>query len=206
MKPRNELIGYTLDFVSYLVSSMEGIDRVILFGSIARGDFDTESDIDLFIDTKIKKLEVRVSKLVESYYTTSRAKTWKLKGIERDFSCIVGELENQEWKDLKRAMMNNGIILYGKYSAAAEKVHHYTILSYGSIPTESKRVSVHRFLYGFTAGKTKYLGLTDKYHLIKLGTGCLLVPIEYILKIKKFFQEKKIPIKLYDMWSDGKIN
>ncbi len=57
MLEKNELIAYASDFVSYLLSKFkEGeINRVILHGSIARGDFDEESDIDLFIDVKDKR-------------------------------------------------------------------------------------------------------------------------------------------------------
>lgn len=205
MNQQNELIGYALDFTSYLIERTAGINRIILFGSAARGDFDTESDIDLFIDTTQRRLDAAIPKIVESFYATTKAKAWNLKGIEREISCVVGELDSEEWKDLKRAIMNTGIILYGKYHGAVEKVHHYLILSYGPIRSESKRVSTHRSLYGFTVGKTKYSGLVDKYHAVKLGTGCLMVPLEHALEMKKFFQERKIAVKLYDVWSDSRI-
>lgn len=202
---KNELISYALDFVSYLIGNAEGVNRVILFGSVARGDFDRESDIDLFIDTKNKKLASLLPRLIESYSSTAKARSWKLKGIEREFSCLVGELDSEEWRDLKRSIMNTGLILYGKYTAAAEKVHHFVIFSYGKIQPESKRVSVHRSLYGFMVGKVKYPGLIDKFRVVKLGAGCLLVPIEYASELKKFLQEKKVDVKLYDLWSDSKI-
>lgn len=205
MNTRNELIGYALDFASYVIEKSEGINKIILFGSVARGDFDTKSDIDIFIDTTHKKLDTQIPKLVESYYATSKAKTWNLKGIKREISCVVGELDSEEWKDLKRAIMNTGIVLYGKYHGAAEKVHQYLILSSGPIRSESRRVSAHRSLYGFTVGKIKYPGLVEKYHTVKLGTGCLLIPIEHALEMKKFFQERKIAVKLYDVWSDSGI-
>ncbi|HLC71829.1 MAG TPA: nucleotidyltransferase domain-containing protein [Candidatus Nanoarchaeia archaeon] len=205
MNQRNELISYALDFTSHLIGKTEGINRVILFGSLARGDFDSESDIDLFIDTIDKKFESRIPKIVESYYASTKAKNWNLKGVKREISCVVGELDSEEWKDLKRAIINTGIILYGKYHGAVEKVHHYLILSYGPIRSESKRVSAHRSLYGFTVGKTKYTGLVEKYHAVKLGTGCLMIPLEHAMKMKKFFQERKVPLKLYDVWSDSKI-
>ena len=46
MPQKNELIAYSLDFASYLISKIKGIDRIILHGSIAKGDFDEESDVD----------------------------------------------------------------------------------------------------------------------------------------------------------------
>jgi len=52
MLSQNEIIAYAMDFCSYLISKIDkGINSIILYGSIVRGDFDEESDIDLFIDT-----------------------------------------------------------------------------------------------------------------------------------------------------------
>ena len=50
MAQKNELIAYAMDFSSYLLSKVSDIDKIILHGSVARGDFDEDSDIDLFID------------------------------------------------------------------------------------------------------------------------------------------------------------
>ena len=109
---KTELHSYALDFASYLLSNTGGIQRIILFGSVARGDFDKESDIDLFIDTNDKKLEKIIPKLTDSFYSTEKAKRWKLKGITHHFSCLVGELDSSEWKDLKRSIINHEIVLY----------------------------------------------------------------------------------------------
>lgn len=194
-----------MDFVSYLIGHLASIDRIILFGSIARGDFNDESDIDLFIDTKDKKLEKQVEKLGDDYSKTSKARSWQLKGIQNTFSCIVGGLDREEWKDLKRGMVNNGLILYDKYKATAEKIHQYTLFSFENIKPESVRVMANRVLFGFRVKGKKYPGLAEQYGLVKLGKGVLLVPIEHSLKIKYFFREKKITVKVYDIWSDYKL-
>ncbi len=54
---RYELIAYAMDFCSFLLKSemANEIKKIILFGSVARGDFDSESDIDIFIDTEKEK-------------------------------------------------------------------------------------------------------------------------------------------------------
>lgn len=206
MKKRNELIAYALDFASYLISREDEIDRIMLFGSVARGDFDKESDIDLFIDSKDKKLEKEIEIIIDSYHKTQKSKNWEMKGISNPFSCIVGELDSSEWKDLKRGLVNNGIILYGKYKAAAEKINHYTLFSFGKIKPESRRVSFHRILFGFKLRKKKYLGLMEKYNSIKLGKGSILVPVEQAVKMKQFFKEKKVPVRVYDIWSDYSLS
>lgn len=205
LSTRKQLMGYALDFTSYLVSQLEDIDRAILFGSVARGDYDEKSDVDMFIDTKNKKLEGKIAKLTENFYKTEKAKIWKLKGVSREFSVIVGELDSNEWKDLKRAMLSNGIVLYGKYKGDAEKIYQYSVFSFEAIKPESKRVSIYRSLFGFHVGKKKYHGIGQKYNLVKLGKGVIAVPIEYALEIKKLFKENKVTPKIYDIWSDTKV-
>src|SRR3989344_7039387 len=111
MKSRNELVAYAMDFASYLILKVDNINRIILHGSIARDDFDEASDIDIFIDTN-KKNEKRIKSILEDYYKTNKFKEWKLKGIDNSFSIITGNLDSNEWKNLKRAIMNTGIILY----------------------------------------------------------------------------------------------
>jgi predicted nucleotidyltransferase len=205
MNKRNELISYALDFVAYLINKVEGIDRVILFGSVARGDFDEESDVDLFIDTKNKKLESKILRGNNNFEKIEKAKRWKLKGVNNPFSCIVGELDSEEWKDLKRGMINNGVILYGKYKAVSERIYQYTLFSFEGIKPESKRVGIYRKLFGFKAGKKRYPGLVEKYDLIKLGKGNIAVPVERALELKTFFRKRKVLVKLYDFWSDYEL-
>ena len=93
MLKRNEIIAYALDFASYLLSKLENgeINRIILHGSVARGDFDEESDIDLFIDINDIKFEKRIAKLLENYYKTNSYKEWELKGLTNEISIILGK-------------------------------------------------------------------------------------------------------------------
>jgi predicted nucleotidyltransferase len=204
MAEKNELISYAMDFVSYLISKEKVINQVILHGSIARDDFDEESDIDLFIDVD-KKLEKKILKLKDNYLETKKFKEWVLKGVTNDISLIIGNLDSNEWKDLKRSIMNTGIILYGKYKSEAEKINHYTLFSFENIKPDKKRIAIYRKLFGFKQGKKEYFGIVSKFNAIKVGKGSLLVPIEHANELKKFFYEKKIGVKMFELWSDEKI-
>jgi predicted nucleotidyltransferase len=205
METQNELIAYSLDFASYLILKLKNIDRIILYGSVARNDFDEKSDVDLFVDTK-EKINKKLDLVLDKYYKTRKFKEWQLKGIERDISCISGELDSDEWKDLKRSIINTGIILYGKYKSEAEKINQYVLFSFENIKPDKKRVSVFRSLFGFkTAGK-KYAGIAEKIGAVRIAKGSLLVPTEKANELKKFFQNKKISVKLYDLWSDVKLS
>jgi predicted nucleotidyltransferase len=204
MPEKNEFIAYAMDFVSYLLSKSESINRIILFGSVARGDFDEDSDIDIFVDSDEKKEKI-IKVILEDYYKTKKYNEWKLKGIDNEISMIIGSLESEEWKDLKRSIMNNGIILFGKYKGEAERINHYTLFSFENIKPNKKRITIFRKLFGFKRGKKEYPGLIKKINAVKVGKGCLIVPIEKVNELKDFFISKKVSVKLYDLWSDTKI-
>ncbi len=204
---QEELISYAMDFASYLVLKESRINRIILHGSIARGDFNEESDIDLFVDMdkSDKKLEDKFERIKEDYYKTKKFKEWELKGITNELSILVGKLDSNEWKDLKRSIIVTGIVIYGKYKAESDKIHYYTLISFENIKPDKKRVLIFRKLFGFKIGKKNYPGLIEKIKGVKIGKGAILVPIEHSNEIKKYFKEKKLTIKVYDFWSDTKI-
>src|SRR3989338_9492108 len=102
-KNNRDSIAYAMDFASYLVSKVTSIDRVILYGSVARGDFDNKSDVDLFIDTREKNIEKQIKKAEDGYLKTEAYRRWSLKGYTYPFSFIIGRLDSSEWKELKSA-------------------------------------------------------------------------------------------------------
>src|SRR3989344_5155509 len=118
-----------IDKIKNMINKVNGINRIILHGSVARGDYVEDSDVDLFVDAK-KNIEKEVNKALENYPKTKKFQEWKFKGIENEISIIIGNLESREWRDLKRSMMNTGIILFGKYKPEVEKVNHYVIFSF----------------------------------------------------------------------------
>ena len=54
-----------MSFASFLIDSRIGdkIDKIILFGSVAKGDSGKESDIDIFVDTRMR-IEKDINKLL----------------------------------------------------------------------------------------------------------------------------------------------
>tara|TARA_Y100000310_G_scaffold280286_1_gene299905 strand:- start:6323 stop:6946 length:624 start_codon:yes stop_codon:yes gene_type:complete len=205
MKNQINYIAYAMDFASYLISKSNcAIDRIILHGSITRGDFDEKSDVDLFIDTK-ESNDKKIQKIYQAYQKTKRKQEWNLKDIDFPISMIVGSLDSQEWKDLKRAMMNTGILLYGKFKAEADNVNQYILISIENIKPESRRVSIHRKLFGFTTRNKFYKGLVKEYNGKKINKGTFIVPTQHFQKIKSYLQKNKISGKYIDFWTDTDI-
>ena len=100
-----------------------------------------ESDVDLFIDAD-EKIEKKINRILDNYYNTKKFKEWELKGINNGISIIVGELDNDDWEDLKRSIMNTGIILYGKYKAKPDKTNQYTLFSFENIKPNKKNILI----------------------------------------------------------------
>ena len=204
MLKRNELIGYSMEFASFLVSKVQYIDRIILYGSIAKNEFDEESDIDIFVDAQ-KKLEGKIKKILEEFYKTENYKKWKLKGLDNEISLIVGNIDDKEWKDLKRAIITSGLILYGRFISDIEKKNSYTLFSFENISPESRRVSMFRKLFGFKVGKKEYKGYINELKGKRFGKGVIIVPLENSQRLKDLLKKKKIGFRIIDFWTDTNI-
>lgn len=202
---RFDLISCAMDFCSFLIRSEIGgeIDQVILYGSVARGDFDEESDIDLFIDTK-KEIEPEILKVLKTYELSETAEKWRLKGVKNPISVKAGNLK--EWK-LMRSVISDGIVLYGRFREMPEDVKYYLLLKLDFKGLgRNRKIRIWRKLYGYTQkiGSTKYTskGLLSQVSGKKIKKGVIIVPVEGKDKIMDFLKKHKIKHSVYEIWSD----
>lgn len=198
---KNLLIAYAEDFASYLLSEryLENyeIRNIILYGSVARGDFKKDSDIDVFVDVDTdERLKGYVKNTIKNFYDSLWFKKWKRLGIKNPISCLVGRIE--EWKDLERSIISNSIVLYGSYKPQI-KGKVMSLFSIEGVKPESKRVFTNRKLFGYKRYGKKYLGLVEIYKGEKIGRGCFLVPIESSQKILQFLRKNKINVKIREV-------
>src|SRR3989344_3457161 len=97
------LKAYASYFVSFLLDNLkkiETIERIILFGSVARDEARKDSDIDIFIEVKkkTKKIENDIFEIEKKFYGSREANLFKSKGVDNKISIKMGKLI--EWKDL----------------------------------------------------------------------------------------------------------
>jgi len=107
----NKLISYAVDFVSFLLERIDKnkIDRIILFGSVARDEADSDSDVDLFIES-VEDIKKPIKKIKDEFFNSTKFRDyWELKGIKSEIKIISGKLDN--WKDIKNSVVSNGILL-----------------------------------------------------------------------------------------------
>lgn len=196
---RNKLISLAMNFSSFLLERMQ-VKSIILFGSVAANNFDEESDIDLFVET-IPENENKIKNLLILYKKTKEYEKFKLGGIENEISIKSGNLE--DWKDIKRSIISNGIILYGNYRGQPSDLRHKLlfILNVKDLK-RSDKIKIWRKLYGYKQkiGKKDYIlkGMVDK----KIGRGAFLTSIENYQNLLVFLRKNKVKYSFFDIWTE----
>ena len=205
---KHELISYSMDFCSFLLRSQIGADikRIILFGSVARGDFDNESDIDLFIDTdEKKKVELAAKIILKSFEMSDTNEKWRLKGLKNTLSIQIGQIE--KW-DLYRSAISSGILLYGRFEEMPKNIKYYTmiVLDFSKIE-RNRKISIWRELYGYRqkvgANIFTSKGLLEGLEGKKIERSVIAVPASNKSKILDFINKNKIKYKIFELWTDS---
>ena len=194
----NRLLSYGIDFVSFFLERVDTgkIEKIILFGSVARKEADSNSDVDLFIET-VNNMDIEKSaeKIKGMFFSSLRYRNyWELKGIKNDIKIITGRLDN--WKDIKNSIISNGILLYGKYESTPRNAVHKTIFSWEKVKPESKRVLLFKRLFGYKAEKKEYKGLLNQYDGEKVGKGSIMVLTKHSIVFMELFKKMKITVKI----------
>ncbi|MEK6934529.1 MAG: nucleotidyltransferase domain-containing protein [Nanoarchaeota archaeon] len=194
---RNKLTSLASNFASFLLERIQ-VKSIILFGSVATNNFDRESDIDLFIETE-QKNENKINNLLSLYKKTKEYEKFKLQGIENEISVKVGNLD--DWKNIKRSIISNGIVLYGKYKGKPDELKHKLlfILNVQDLK-RSEKIKIWRKIYGYKqkVGKKDYIsrGLAEK----KLGRSVFLVSIENSEEIINYLKSNKVKYSFFNIW------
>ena len=202
---KEELIAYVMNFASSIIKEKIGkdIDRIILFGSVARGDFDKESDIDVFIEGE-KDIEREIENLLSIFMKSEIQKKWELKGLKNEISLKIGKLD--EW-ELKRSIISDGILLYGKFEEFPDKMKQYVLfeLKFDKF-NRNKKVALWRRLYGYKqkVGNKVYLanGLVNEIGGKKINGG-IIIPGNKTKEILDFLNKEKIKYHIRDIWTDN---
>jgi len=114
-----ELIAYASAFVSFILPKIEA-DKIILFGSLARKEATGKSDIDIFFDVggNEEKTKQIIKQELNKFYKTKIYEIFQQRGSVLPINIEVGNLD--KWK-LKRSVIGNSIILYGKYESRCRR-------------------------------------------------------------------------------------
>ncbi len=201
---RSELISYAMSFDSFLArdKTISGnISKIILFGSVARGDFDRESDIDIFVETALD--DKTLQKQLELFNKSKASEHHRLSGIRNEIILKAGKLE--KWKGLHESISEDGIVLYGKYEEAAHGLSRFALFKISVERAKfSSKVKIWRSLYGYKqkVGKKIYAskGLLSHLDSVKLAKGIFLVPFQNRQKMLDFLTKNKVSYGLINIY------
>ena len=188
-----------MNFSSFLIDRAK-VRSIILFGSVAKGNFDEESDIDIFIECD-KKEGGKIDQILELYKKTTEYEKFKLQSIKNEISIKYGNLD--DWKDLKRSIISGGVVLYGAYRGTPDKLNHKLLflLNLKGV-LRSNKIKTWRTLYGYKqkVGKKEYInkGKVEK----KLGRGAFLVSIQNSEEVIDYLKRNKLTYSILDVWTE----
>ncbi len=198
MTKQKDLIAYAEEWVSYLLLKLSPKDfneikSIILFGSVARGDFDEKSDIDIFVDVADTALESKINKATESFLASKLKRRFELLGIKNEIHPNTGILK--KWKGTRHSILMNGLLLYGKYLPDIKKSSLNAVLYWDSVQGNA-RIFLNRKLFGYCHSGKHYNGIVEKTGGEKLGPRCIIVPLGGYQKVRAVFRQMKIPVKM----------
>ncbi|UCD16039.1 MAG: nucleotidyltransferase domain-containing protein [Candidatus Omnitrophota bacterium] len=180
------------------LSGIDDVKAVILYGSLARGEFTSRSDIDLFILTTDDKTQKEVQdKIIELESEIGRNIQPTIRTIAELQKTDTGLLQN---------IFQEGKILYLKEpsdipSAILLQQKPFLIYSFqiSSLPQKDK-ARFNRQLYEQTKKNYKYKGLLHRIGGQKLSAGCIMIPHMQKETIEKFFKKFKVKFEQLKVW------
>lgn len=176
------------------------IERVILFGSVARGASTNESDIDLFFEVRGKaservKLKKTIKEVAETFSTSNEGLSFRLKGTANPLAVLVGQLK--DWPDLEKNIAKGSILLYGQHFQPLQGEPQ--LLIWWKAPATKKRGAFLNALYGVKIKNKRYTGLLEKFGCGKVGKSATIVPMRHKLQIEALLQKYKVPYKVIEI-------
>jgi predicted nucleotidyltransferase len=182
------------------LSVINDVRAVVLYGSFARGEATSRSDIDLLILITERKTGKEVQdKIIELEQKIGRNMQPTIRTLDELQKTDTGLLQN---------IFQEGKVLY--LSGAADTDIPSAILLQQkpffiytfqlNILTQKEKAKFNRQLYEQTRKGYKYKGLLQELGGQKLSAGCVLVPYVERQKIEKFFKQFKVQFSLLKVW------
>jgi len=171
-----------LNKIVNLLSKVKEVKVIMLYGSFARGEYTSRSDIDIFviisknvkeqIEEKVIELENIVNKRIQPTIRTEK----QIKSMDS------GLLQN---------IFQEGKILF---------LREYFDFPVSFLLKQNKKAEFNRELYGYKDKKYSYEGLIHKAKGTRLSSGSIIVPFGSKKRIEKFFIKSRIKFEEINVW------
>lgn len=191
-------------------ASVEEVAYIFLFGSVAKGDADRRSDIDLLVvldsyDRDYEEVEARtrISELAFSL-EKEHGKSIQLIFTNKNFEGLDDHFIE--------VVLNEGILLYSRSPSIRVNglgLEHYVLVTYGLANLNPKnKMKVKRILYGQKTRKlikdksyeSEKLGIVQTLQGMRVGAGVIAIPQKNIHNFREELSKLKVAFKEIDLW------
>jgi predicted nucleotidyltransferase len=190
-------VNNILKKISGVLSKIEEVKVIILYGSLARGEFTSRSDIDLFIIVSKDEKDKIEERIIELENQLKRSIQPTIRTEEQIRTTDSGLLQN---------IFQEGKILFLReyfdfpVSFLLEQrpfvIYRFDI----SNLKQNRKAQFNRELYGYRDKKYKYEGLIHKVEGSKLSSGCIIVPFDGKKIMEGVFKKHKITFEEVKVW------
>ena len=180
------------------LSAIEDVKAIILYGSFARNEATSRSDLDLFILTSEKKtarhIEDRIISLEQALDSSIQPTIRTLKELEKtDSGLLLNIFQEGKILYLKEPTdIPSSMLLMQK----PQLIYSFQIINLD----QNKKAKFNNEFYGRIKGKYTYKGLLKEIGGQKLAPGCVLVPYLVKQKTEKFFKKFKVKFSQLRVW------
>ncbi|MCX8188228.1 MAG: nucleotidyltransferase domain-containing protein [Nitrososphaeria archaeon] len=190
-----EKLEYDLNDLVETISSIKEVLAVILFGSIARGDFDEYSDYDILVIFKDR----------ESMWRNWDELFRRVGKLNLLVHCIPKSFEEflKSEPTFLSEIFRNGKLLYTKYPFQAYmkplSLRPFKLIVYDmSGLKQGDKMKFYYKLYGKSGSNN--VGLVKKVDGIKISEGCLLIPEDSFKIIKEILDKFNVKFNVIDVY------
>lgn len=191
-------------------ASVDDVAYIFLFGSVAKGDADRRSDVDILVvlDTFDKDFEDIEAKKRISELALTLEKEYD-RGIQ-----VIFTNKNYDGLDehFIEEVLKEGILLYAKSPSIIVQgleLKNYAIIMFGLENLNIKdKMKVKRILYGLKTKKvvkgrsykSEKPGLVQQVQGIRIGAGVIAVPQKNVKILEGELKKLKLTFKTIDLW------
>ena len=197
------------NFIDNNVSKYEEIESVVVFGSLASGKFNKESDIDICVLFKRDTSKIMENTIFNYFLSLG-------KELNRSIQCVFFFPEDiNNWDTIFiENILAEGQLLYGNsnYKEILKqtlefKPYQIITLNLRAINNAAK-MKLKRILYGYKSTKHYYeklyeyekKGLVKELQGMKLGRGSFIIPEKGLLLVENKLKEFDIKFSKFRVW------
>ncbi|MEK6859547.1 MAG: hypothetical protein AABX54_01905, partial [Nanoarchaeota archaeon] len=151
------------------------------------------------LDYNEKEIKKLLNNELDKFYKSKSAESFILRGIKNPIKIEVGKLD--EWK-LKRSIISEGIVLYGRYKELPKGIEKLFYFNIKPIKNIAKRNKIIRNLFGRKEENYNNEGIINKFKGTKLTSTSFLIPNEYLKEIIDLFSKEKIDYSFFEVWKE----